>query len=390
MSIVMRIVYFTNIIDFHGGLQHVTIVKANALAEIPGNEVTIVVAYCGSGMMPHKLSSKVKLINLAINYDKINWNNSLKSLMDFGLKKRKHAKAIKKVLSELAPDIVISTGKLEKQMIASIKPRPWKTILEYHFEKNYDRVQEQYQVNSIFSFVKKCITSIFGRGATSSDEFYDKVVVLTHRDKDTNWKGWENVTVIPNPVTFKCTKPSDLSQKCVLSLGRLVKTKNFDSLIRSFQLVTKRHPDWVLKIYGEGEERNSLEALISREELQNNVFLCGLSLDVESVLTQSSIFALTSISEGFALSLIEAMECGVPVVSYNCPCGPSEIITQEKDGFLVPMGDEELFAERICSLINKTEMRRQMGIAAKKKAEAFQIGAISRQWMDLFVQLKNR
>lgn len=380
----MKIAYCVNSIRYIGGIQRVTVVKANALAEIPGNEVYLLVTDNKEGQEIHELSPKVHLVDLDINYYHGDRERSFfASYYVYFAKCAKHKKALTKALSEINPDIVISVGLSEKYMLTSMRNRTWKIIREFHCEKNYR---------------SKYATSLFGKIQGSVSDFYefhfidkkfDKIVVLTQEDKETNWQGWNNVAVMPNPVAFKCDEPSSLNEKVVISMGRLHHVKNFSSLISAFSQVAKKHPDWILRIYGDGELKQALHDQINRAGLQDNVFLMGFSNDMATALRQSSIFAFSSLVEGFALVIVEAMECGLPVVSYQCPCGPKDIITDGKDGFLVPVNDEHLLTERICSLIEDENLRRQIAFEAKIRAQHYHVENIAQRWMDLFNELIN-
>lgn len=138
--------------------------------------------------------------------------------------------------------------------------------------------------------------------------------------------------------------------------------------------------------YGGGDVKD-LENLIKQLSLENHVFLKGSTNEVQSVFLRSSIFVLSSLYDGLPLVLTEAMECGVPVVSYQCPCGPKDIVSDGIDGFLVPVNDEKGMAERICRLIEDDELRIKMGIAAKQKASHYSIESIIKQWMALFEEV---
>ena len=173
----------------------------------------------------------------------------------------------------------------------------------------------------------------------------------------------------------------------MIAVGRLSAPKNFSSLIRAFRSVADYYPDWILEIYGEGNERIILQKQITSLHLENNVYLCGKTLDVQSNMCSSSIFVLSSIFEGLPLVMLEAMSCGLPVVSYDCPCGPKDIITDGTDGFLVPTDDEQMLAEKICYLIENPNIRTQMGAAALKKSENYHIDKIIPMWMGLFKRL---
>ena len=136
-------------------------------------------------------------------------------------------------------------------------------------------------------------------------------------------------------------------------------------------MVKKRFPEWTLDIFGEGEEWDDLSSLIKGLSLSETVHLMGKSSMIQDVMPGYSVFALSSRFEGFGLVLVEAMSCGLPVVSYACPCGPRDIIRDGIDGFLVPPGDEATLAERICQLIEDENLRTKMGTAALERAKEF-------------------
>lgn len=375
----MKIVYCVNSIRYIGGIQRVTVVKANALADIPGNEVYIVATDNKAGPETHELSPKVHLVDLDINYyDRDQERSFLAGNMVYFAKCAKHKKALRNTLKQLNPDVVISVGMSEKYMLTSMKNRTWKIIREFHCEKNY---RSKY-ATSLFGKIQGLVSDFYEFNFI--DKKFDKIVVLTHEDKETNWQGWDNVAVMPNPVAFKCDEPSSLNEKVVISMGRLHHVKNFSSLISAFSQVVKKHPDWILRIYGDGELKQALHDQINQAGLQDNVFLMGFSNDMATALRQSSVFAFSSLVEGFALVIVEAMECGLPVVSYQCPCGPKDIITDGKDGFLVQVNDEQMLAEKICSLIEDEDLRRQMASEAKLRAQHYHVESIAQQWMNLF------
>lgn len=380
----MKIVYCLNSIRYLGGIQRVTVTKANALADVPGNEVYVVVTDNKVGVSVQPLSPKVHLIDLEINhYDGDTERSTFGNLLVSIHKRRLHKKRLEEFLLNLRPDIVISVGTSEKYMLLSMKNRTWKVIREFHFERFYR---------------KKYAVTRFDRLMASLADFYefhfkikkyDKIVLLTHEDREDNWHNWSKTAVITNAISFTCENPSSLDEKFVSMVGRLDPVKNCESMIRAFNMVAKRHPDWTLRLYGDGSEREKLQRLIADLGLQGNVELMGFTKDVRAAFSKSSIACLSSLCEGFALVIIEAMECGVPFVSYQCPCGPRDLITEGVDGFLVPVNDEETMANRICQLIEDEELRKTMGHAAKEKARNYHIDNITKQWMTLFNEVIN-
>jgi glycosyltransferase involved in cell wall biosynthesis len=376
----MIIVYCIDSIHGVGGIQHVTMMKANALAEMEDNVVWILYAD-HSGKCSFPLSPKVHTIDLGINYYEDDWKSRWYVLKGILIRRRKHQKALKQALNEIQPDIVVSVGQSEKNLVPAIRGK-WATVREFHFVRNYRKLVAR----SVFD-------RILALGGAFVEFFslkkYDSIVTLTQEDLKRNWPHWKKVSVIPNPAQLSPAQAS-LESNRILAVGRLVYQKNFSSLIRAFALVAKRYPQWSLDIFGEGPERHLLSTLINALGLSEVVHLKGLNSKIQEIMPDYSVFTLTSIFEGFALVLIEAQSCGLPVVSYACPCGPRDIIRDGINGFLVPPGDETALAERICQLIEDENLRRKMGRLAAETAKRFGMDIIVHQWMDLFRSLTQK
>ncbi|MBP3590398.1 MAG: glycosyltransferase, partial [Muribaculaceae bacterium] len=175
-----------------------------------------------------------------------------------------------------------------------------------------------------------------------------------------------------------------------VAVGRLDEQKGFDILIKAWESVARIHPDWKLDIYGTGRDKEMLQDMIDKSGLTDKVTLCGVSDDMPKVYASGSIFVLSSRFEGFGLVLLEAMTCGVPCVSFDCPEGPSEIITDGRDGILVPfrgLSDSqraEVLAENICRMIENRDMRLRMSEKAIAKAATFSRDVIIDRWIELF------
>lgn len=367
-----------------GGIGRITVVKANALAEIIGNEIFVIVTdHDMKSALASKLSADVRLVNLDVKYYEDDWKSKWHVLKGILFKRRLHKKRLSKVLNEIRPDVVISLGQAEKYMLPEIKGS-WVIIREMHYYKDFRRLAAETS-HSMFHKISAGLSNFYDYNCKIGK--YDSIVTLTQEDKVLNWKKTEKVTVIPNTLTLRNNKVSELKRKKVIAVGRLTVQKNFSSLIRAFQGVTASHPDWVLEIYGNGSEYESLRKLIIDLRLYNNVSLCGNTMQVQEKMCDSSIFVLSSIFEGFGLVITEAMSCGLPVVSYDCPCGPKDIITDGVDGFLVSAGDEQMLAEKICYLIENPDIRVQMGAAAIKKSEKYRPEIIIPMWMKLFERL---
>jgi glycosyltransferase involved in cell wall biosynthesis len=184
---------------------------------------------------------------------------------------------------------------------------------------------------------------------------------------------------------------STLTNKVVVAAGRLEPSKGFDLLVDAWSRVAAQHPDWRLRIYGEGSRRPALEQQIRELDLTPSVRLEGFSTSLQSEMAQGSLFVLSSRAEGYGMVLVEAMACGVPVVSTDCPAGPRDIITPGVDGLLVPNEDVDALAGAIVEMIElDDDRRRQMAAAALVTADERSQGAVAARWHDLISQLSAR
>ena len=203
----------------------------------------------------------------------------------------------------------------------------------------------------------------------------------------------EKRRVIHNPLLIDRTLASvgfrwpDAAKRHVVGIGRLTHQKGFDLLIKAYAQVAGRHPDWALHIVGEGEERSALLALIAKLGLESKVTLPGWLDNPYSMLGASDLLVMSSRYEGFGNVLCEAMACGVPVVSFDCPSGPSDIIRHGEDGLLVPAQDVEGLASAMDRLMSDEGERRALGARAPVSMRRFDLASILPQWEALLDEL---
>lgn len=212
----------------------------------------------------------------------------------------------------------------------------------------------------------------------------DKFVVLTKADKADWSKILDNVISIYNPLTFKSEKTAALENRRCIAVGRLESQKNFRDAVTAWKKVAERYPDWTLDIFGNGSLKKRLEKQIRDNGLEGKVRLMGSSSDIRSEMLASSCLVMSSAYEGFPMVLLEAIETGLPMVSYDCPKGPAEIIVNDENGYLVKPGDTDGLAEGICKVIGDSDRRTRFGKKAKEKAGEFGIDIIMEQWKALF------
>lgn len=199
--------------------------------------------------------------------------------------------------------------------------------------------------------------------------------------------GTKKSFVIPNPidqiVSNSTNNTSKFSHSYIVAVGRIETQKGFDILIRIFDRVLKSHPDWKLVIVGEGTKRQSLELLITSLGLTEKVLLIGRITDPSEVMRNASVFALSSRFEGFPNVLIEAMKLGLPVISYDCPSGPAEIINHRKNGILIPMDNEIEFEKSLVELMDDRNFAESLGKEAKKVILTYSEDKIFGMWENI-------
>ncbi len=378
----MKIVYCINQIDQIGGTERVIIAKANALSELPDNKIYIIVAFSKKKNASITVNKKVNIINLDVHYYDDYGFHGIKALRFFYKKRKEHRSRLEKALNDISPNIVISTGGAEKTFLPllNVSSKPI-FIREMHFHKYYRRIMA---------------TSFFEKVVAMTGEFieynlhinkYDQIVVLTQEDLTNNWNNKSKIRMIPNPIFHDSKEKSSLNNKIVISAGRLVESKNFSSLISAWRKIKSVFPDWKLEIYGDGPFRNELLDEIKKKKLLGHVNLCGFTNNIHEKMLKSSIFVFTSRCEGFGLVLVEAMNHGLPVISYDCPCGPKEIITQGKDGYLVHLNDEDTLSKRLIEIMANDTKRKEMGNNAILKSRNYSMSIIIKMWMSLFDEL---
>ncbi|MGW0825642.1 glycosyltransferase family 4 protein [Streptomyces sp. NPDC002845] len=198
------------------------------------------------------------------------------------------------------------------------------------------------------------------------------------------------VEALPNPVPAPGIDPADGSGKWVVAAGRLAPVKRYDLLVKAFDRVREQRPDWRLRIYGGGKQHDKLRTLIDKLDLYNHVYLMGPANPIEPEWAKGSIAAVTSSMESFGMTIVEAMRCGLPVVSTDCPHGPGEIIDNGVDGRLVEVGKAGAIAGGLLELINDDAQRQQMAHAALKNSERFDPARIAERYESMFSDLAAR
>ena len=192
---------------------------------------------------------------------------------------------------------------------------------------------------------------------------------------------------MPNPAPAVGVQRADLDARVVAAAGSLSRRKGFDRLLEAWARVAPAHPGWRLRIFGEGPDEAELDALIDRLGVRRSAALRGHSPHLLEELQRASVFAITSRKEGFPMVIVEAMALGLPVVAYDFHTGPSDIITDGADGFLVPEGRTRLLAAALDGLMGDAGRRHRFGEAALETADRYRIDVIGARWNALFEEL---
>jgi glycosyltransferase involved in cell wall biosynthesis len=196
------------------------------------------------------------------------------------------------------------------------------------------------------------------------------------------------VATIPNALSWPVSPPRELDQRVVVAAGRLVPRKGMARLIRAFAPVGERHPDWDLRIYGTGRLEEKLANLITRLGLAEQVHLMGHTDDLPSAFDEAAVFASASSAEGFPMVMLEALSKGLPLVSFDCPRGPSDIIDHGSNGLLIPDGDIPAMTDALEMVVGDADRRRRLGAQAGLDAERYVVDRIAASWEELFDELR--
>ncbi len=216
-----------------------------------------------------------------------------------------------------------------------------------------------------------------------SYRFLDLIIVLNKTDYNAfkSIFGEKKVVVIPNALPWMTENKNSLKNKNIIAVGRYQEVKGFDRLIKIFNIVVKKYPDWKLNIFGKDEgEKSYIQELVNSFNIGGNVNLYTETSDIQSEYLNSSIYAMTSNFECFPMVLLEAKEAGLPIVTFDCYSGPRDIVNSGYDGYLIPNGNLDVYAEKLEELMINFEKRSYFGRNSKKMAEKYRLDNIILSW----------
>lgn len=363
----MKLLYITNQVCGSGGLERVLSIKTDYLIENYGCEIHFITLNQFDAELFYSFNNKIH------HHDIVAKGNPLSYITSY-------AKGLNRIVKKIKPDVIsVCDDGLKGFFVPIVIKKPCPMIYERHVSKDIFLSKNHNSLKSkLITYFKNTLMHFGG-------SFYNKFVVLTN-DNLKEWK-LKNLKVISNPLSFYPEESADLNNKVVLAVGRQSYQKGYDQLLKIWQPIAKKYPDWELKIYGKIDQELKLSQLAQELGITTSVSFYAPVKNIISVYTESSIYVMSSRFEGFGMVLIEAMACGVPVVSFDCHYGPKDIITPNEDGILVENNDLDSFSKSIEELIKNSELRKQMGKMAKQNVNRFFPDQIVPQWNELFKNL---
>ena len=361
----MKIIYLIAGTYRSAGMERVLAHKVNALAA-DGYELVVATTDQRGCVPAFDMDESIRTVDLGINYEETNGKSFLGKAWRYPMKQLRHFHRLRALLMGEKPDVTVSMFCNDAAFLPFIKDGSRK-VLEVHFSR-YKRLQ--YRRRGIWAIADRIRSANDSRIAAR----YDRFVVLTEEDR-LYWGDLKNIRVIPNPRPFIRTSPAALENKIVIAVGRYTRQKGFDMLLEAWGSIDTA--GWTLRIVGSGTPLRGIP---------ENV-VTGPSPDIVKEYSESSVFVLSSRYEGMPMALLEAQACGLPSVAFECKCGPKDVITDRKDGFLVREGDIVSLAAKIKMLMDDKELRIGMGTAAFANSERFDSGKIMAEWKKLFREL---
>ncbi|WP_298392037.1 glycosyltransferase [Flavobacterium sp.] len=358
-----KIIILVDQMHSHGGIEKLVAIKANYWSAVFGYNVTILSTEQGGKPLIYELDKAVVFQDLAIDFDRS------KSYFSFGnvLKLLKNVLKIQQYLFSQKPDFVLVASHIPITYVLPFlfKGRT-KTIKEFHYTKYAD---------TNIGLKNKLLIFVEAR--------YDYLAVLSEEEQRYYFS--KNTVVLPNPIATDAVVSSSLLStrpNVAVAIVRFAAVKQLEVMVSIWSQFHQKQPDWQLHLYGAigNDYYQKILSLVQELRLENVVLFKGQTQDVSGVLEQAKVLLLTSVQECFPMVILEANSVGVPVVSYDSPTGPRNIIHHEKDGLLVPYGDEQAFVHQLESLAVNPELLNTLGKHAVDTARNYLLPKVMNLW----------
>ena len=370
-----------------GGAERVITDKANYLANA-GHQLLLVSYEQGQHPLPYELHPSVGYKDLDCRFFTLSKYSLPLHIYHFLRLRSKFRKALRSTVEDFKPDVVVLASDWQTLMgavVQSVNPIP--VIAEFH--NTYAYIMRK--VGSSENWLRKMVTKFYYRQTISNLRKCSKLVVLTEIDAQ-NWRRhFDNVCVIPNPVTQYPEVIDDIPKDNgrIIFVGRFNHEKRIDRLITAFSMIADRYPDWHVDIFGDGNEKEKLLRQVDECGLVKRVVIHEPTKAIYDEYKRSEMLVLCSEHEASPLVLVEAMACGVPCVSLDCPTGPRAIIKDGETGLLAKDGDINDLASKIEWLIVHEAERKEMGLKARVFAASRKQDVVMGQWEKLYTNLSS-
>lgn len=380
----MRIMIIHRSYALVGGAERVITDKANYLAK-KGHQLMLISYEQGQHPLPYELHPSVQFKDLDCRFFTLSKYSVPLHLYHFFRLKRKFRKNLKTVASDFKPDVVVLASDWQTLVSSVIDAvSPISVIAEFH--NAYDYIMRK--VGFSEGKIKGLLTQLYYKQTLKGLGKCAQLVVLTESDAKCWRQHFMNVSVIPNPVTLYPDVIDDVPKDPgrIIFVGRFNHEKRIDRLITAFSMIADKYPDWHVDIFGDGNEKQKLLEQIKEMKLEGRVIVHEPTKAIYDEYKRSEMLVLCSEHEASPLVLVEAMACGVPCVSLDCPNGPREIIQDGETGLLARDGDVSDLSSKIEWLIVHEAERSEMGEEARAFAATRQLSNVMARWTELYSQ----
>lgn len=358
----MILLYITNGINGSGGLERVLSVKASYLADHYNYQVHILVLNNTHQNPFYEFSDQIKYHSISVGGNPMQYWKSYK-------------RGIRKVVNEVQPNII---SVCDDGLKGFFVPQFLKTNARIIYERHVSKLIEARDNQNLF---KNTLTKFKWFLMEKLAKSYDRFIVLTEGNKK-EWHSLKNMQAIENPLPFESEVISSYQNRTVICVGKISYQKGQDLLSKSWEIVHSKYPAWELHLYGK-ENINFYDT----NNLNHNIHYFQPEKNIGEKYLNSSIYVMSSRFEGFGMVLIEAMEYGLPCVSFDCDYGPADIIDDGVDGYIVEKENTDELAQKLINLIEDEKLRKQMGRKAKENVKRYSAEEVVKKWDDLFKSL---
>ena len=355
----MKLLYITQRINEEGGIQRVLSVKTNYLIEKWNYQISIITQNDGDSDVFFEFNRAIRFYDISLKKGK------LLNLFEYKKQLQKH-------ISLLKPDCIIVCDFALKSF--SI-PLFLKTDVPVIFEAHGSRFNE-YRKTFFGRFTGK-LKYEYRNYCASKFLFF----VALSKESLKEWS-IKNGRIISNPLWFKVSQTAKLEEKKIIMIARHSYEKGIDRILKIWPLITQKHPEWTLEIFGKPNKTLQFE-----KQQINNVTFSNPVHNIKEVYQAASILVMTSRNEALPMVLIEAMSVGLPCIAYDCPVGPKAIIRNNENGFLIEEENEKSFVEKVSLLMEDEILRKKMGHKAQESVQKYDIDLIMDQWKNFFEEI---